>query len=358
MKKITVKSKLAEMSLEQTIFFLIAIAEILMSSVGAVTNMPLGLGAITSVILFANVLLNIGCIIYSVKTKKWFVPSIIVVTLAIFVILPILWFSTGGATGSTLPYLIMDGFIATILFKKKLRNFFIISIPLLYSSFIYLELLYPDIYVPYATREAHYVDLIIGLIVSFAVTAMLAILVLSRYHKSRLESEKLVKKLGEISVTDPLTGIYNRRMLTSCLDEEMRKCYDGDIPLAVCIIDIDFFKRVNDVYGHLRGDNVLIELAKLLEAFMGENDILGRYGGEEFLIIFKNQTLREALQTVRKLHAAVQEHEWETVGRITVSCGVYGYAKGITYSDFVGGADKCLYEAKESGRNKIVYKGA
>jgi len=356
MKKIFQKIKFSESSLEQNTFLVTAIAGIFMSVVGSVSNIPLGLGIITVIIPLINILLNIGGIIYLVKTKKWFVPAILVVLYAILVLFPLLWFSTGGATGSTMPYLIMSALVAVIMFRGKLRTFLLVAIPVLFSSFIVLEIFYPNIYVPYPNRVTHYIDLIIGLVVSFAVTAMLAVTVLSRYRKARLESEELVKKLGEISLTDPLTGIYNRRMLTSSLDEEMRKCYEEDLPLTICLIDIDHFKQVNDAYGHLCGDHVLIELAQLLRKFMGENDILGRYGGKEFLIIFKNQPMPEALKTIEKFHKAVQAHEWEEVPQITISCGINEYVKGISYSEFVGGADTCLYEAKEAGRNKIVYK--
>ena len=356
MKKLYDSIRNDELSLEQTIFFLTAVAGIFMSIVGAVTNIPLGLGLITVISPLMNILLNICCIIYSYRTKKWFIPSVLVVVHAAFVLFPILWFSSGGAVGSTTPYLIMSGLIAVILYRGKLRNFFLIFIPLLFSTFIFLEMLYPDIIVPYQNRVTHYIDLIIGLVISFSMTGILAAIVLTRYRKANLQTEELAKKLGEISITDPLTGIYNRRMLTSCLDEEMRKCYENDQPLTICLIDIDHFKRVNDVYGHLCGDRVLVELARVLSSFMGDNDILGRYGGEEFLVISKNQTLHTTLNTVEQFHRAVREHSWGEVPELTISCGVSGYTKGISYSEFVGAADKFLYEAKETGRNKIAYK--
>ena len=356
MIKLHQKIKFTECSLELIIFFLIALAGIFMSIVGTLTNIPLGLGTITIIIPFANIILNLICIAYTIKTKKWFIPSVFVVLYAIFILFPLLWFSTGGATGSTMPYIVMTAFIGVVMFRGKFRAFLLITIPLLFSSFIFIEMFYPDIYIPYSSRTAHYVDLIIGLIISFAVTAILAIVVLSRYHSAKLESEALVKKLSEISITDPLTGIYNRRMLTSCLDEEMRKCYENGKPLTVCIIDIDHFKQINDVYGHLRGDKVLIELARFLKESISENDILGRYGGEEFLVIFKNQDLPDALKTAEKFRKALPEQSWENVRPITISCGMSEYTKGISYSDFVGSADKYLYEAKETGRNKIAYR--
>ena len=356
LKKIYRKIKSAEFSLEQTIFFLIAIAGIFMCIVGAITNIPLGLGIITVITPIVNIILSVCCIIYSVKTNKWFIPAIIVVSYALIVLYPVLWFSSGGATGSTMPYLIMSGFIGVILLQGKLRYFFLVAIPLVFSLFIYFEMHYPNITIPYSSRESHYIDLIVGFSISFIVTALLAIIVLSRYHKAKLETDDLVKKLGDISMTDPLTGIYNRRMLSFCLDTEMRKSYEDSMPLTICLIDIDHFKQVNDTYGHLIGDDVLTELAHIIDGFMSENDILGRFGGEEFLIIFKNQTIREALKTVQSFHKTIQAREWETVNRITISCGISEYKKGISYSDFIGDADKRLYKAKETGRNKIVYR--
>ena len=171
-KKLFRKMSFSGSSLELNTFFLAATAGIFMSVVGTVSNIPLGLGVITVIIPLINIVLNVGCIIYSAKTKKWFVPSILVVLYAILVLFPLLWFLTGGATGSTTPYLIMTGFIVVIIFRGKLRNFLLGTIPLLFSFFIFLELLYPEICAPYPSRVTHYIDLIIGLMVSFTVTAI------------------------------------------------------------------------------------------------------------------------------------------------------------------------------------------
>ena len=357
MRVLLQKLRSNELSLEQTIFFFTAIAGIMISLVAAVTNIPLGLHVITVIIPVTNILLNAACIVYSVKTAKWFMPSLLVVLYAILVLFPSLWFSTGGATGSTLPYLIMSSFFAVILFRGKLRNFLLIVVAVLFSFFILLELYYPNMVTPYISRAAHYTDLIIGFLVSFTVTALLAILVFSQYRIARQESEELVKKLAELSNTDSLTGIYNRRMLASTLDEEMQKSNENGLPLTICIIDIDDFKHVNDVYGHLCGDEVLIELAAQLSKHMGENDILGRYGGEEFLVVFKNQTMQDALVTVECFHKAIQSLWMEGQGcQITISCGVSAYTSGMSYPELLNAADTCLYEAKNTGRNKIVYK--
>jgi len=356
MKKLYNRLKFEEMPLEQFIFLIAAVSGCFTSIVGAVTNIPLGLGVIAAVVPAVNVFLCVGGIIYSFKTQKWVIPAILLVFYTTFVMAPMLWYTTGGATGSTMPYILVIGLVVSVMFKGKLRVFLIIAVPLIFAAAIITEMLYPDIIRPYTSRVAHYIDLSIGLVVSFIATAMLTISVLRRYHAARHEAEELVEKLKEVSITDSLTGIYNRRLLTSCLDEEMRSCYENNMPLSLCIIDVDHFKKVNDVYGHLRGDKVLIEIARILEKHIDDDDILGRYGGEEFLVILKNKTLNEALVTVENFHKAVQEREWEEVEKITISCGVSEYVKGISYSDFVSAADKLLYKAKQTGRNKIMYK--
>ena len=97
------------------------------------------------------------------------------------------------------------------------------------------------------------------------------------------------------SITDALTGVFNRRHLMVRLDEEMRRAYDSGAPLALCILDIDRFKHVNDTYGHLYGDEVLKTLAGTISGCLGEGELFGRYGGEEFLIVFSGRDLTAAL---------------------------------------------------------------
>ena len=357
MKKLyhQIRRQITELSLEKIIFYLTVTSGILMSVISLASNIALDLGIITVIIPLICIVLGVAMSLITIKTHLWFVPSIIYVCYAVFILFPSLWFSTGGAIGSTMPYLIMAGFIIVIMYKGWLRNLFLVTIPLVFSVFIYLEMLYPDICVPYPSREAHYIDLIMGLVISYSVTVMLAIVVLSRYRSANSSAEELVDKLTEVSVTDPLTGIFNRRKLTLCLDEEMRSCIESGRHLTVCLVDIDHFKRINDTFGHLTGDAVLVELTQLLSRFMGTNDVLGRYGGEEFLVILKNQALAEAMRTVESFHRAVEELDGEATRDMTISCGVTEFECGMTYADLLRTTDECLYKAKETGRNKIVH---
>lgn len=174
--------------------------------------------------------------------------------------------------------------------------------------------------------------------------------------KSKKEADQLVKVWEAASLTDPLTGIFNRRYLTSSVDEEMRNSYDNGRPLTLCMIDIDYFKRINDTYGHVFGDEVLVQLAKIVSKHLDENDIFGRYGGEEFLIIFRNSTIESALVKINGFMDEIRNTAWKHGTPVTISCGVSSYVKGIYFSNFIESADRNLYKAKENGRDQVVYQ--
>jgi diguanylate cyclase (GGDEF)-like protein len=121
----------------------------------------------------------------------------------------------------------------------------------------------------------------------------------------------------------------------------------------VLLLDVDHFKSVNDRYGHQMGDQVLTGIARLLSEHTREVDVVGRWGGEEFLIIC-TETLEPALQLAEKLRRAVQSHVFALVGQKSASIGVAMFRAGEAVSDTLARADRALYSAKESGRNRVV----
>ncbi len=172
-----------------------------------------------------------------------------------------------------------------------------------------------------------------------------------------LLSEKLeqdYKKIEQLSITDKLTQLYNRTKLDELFALEMSKAYRYQLPLSVIMLDLDHFKAVNDTYGHQVGDVVLQELAALLRAGVRESDHLGRWGGEEFLIIAPNTDLSQARQHAEKLRKAISEFAFSEVGNKSGSFGVACYRPGDTEDSISKRADDCLYLAKEQGRNRVV----
>jgi len=164
------------------------------------------------------------------------------------------------------------------------------------------------------------------------------------------DNELALKKLSR---TDQLTKIYNRVHL----DEVLSKRYnhfqtDGEIT-SIIIVDIDFFKLVNDEHGHLVGDSVLVEFVNVLKMFIRSSDVLGRWGGEEFLIILPDTNLDQALLLAEKLRKKVQEYKFSVVEHKTASFGVATLESGMSIERLIDIADEGLYKVKENGRNSV-----
>lgn len=159
-----------------------------------------------------------------------------------------------------------------------------------------------------------------------------------------------------LSLTDALTGLYNRRHFNAELEREfMRsKRYGGD--LCIAIIDIDFFKKINDTYGHLCGDYVLKEVAYLILENFRKTDMVFRYGGEEFVVIMTETSLENSLIPLERLRKTIKNNNFIYKGKkitVTVSIGVETN-KTETTDEFLNNADKALYQAKQNGRNQTV----
>lgn len=343
------------LTLEHLIFLCGAFAGIVLSLIGVIGNLAMELHLIAIIIPLINLIIDISCVVYSIKTKRWKGAAILVYFFASFVLFPFLWFTSGGTMSSNLPLVIGLGVVLAIVFNGKVRIFFFFATLLLFSTLIMVELYFPNNFIPYPSREAQYTDILIGFVLSYLASGGLAFFTLLRYNAEKKNAEDLVSQLEVTSITDPLTNVYNRRYLMIQIDEEMRSAYDSGKPLSLCILDIDHFKLVNDTYGHLCGDEVLVLLAKTISSNLDKSAMVGRYGGEEFIIIFPNRNIQETIDELNKLYEILKNTEWPNAQQITVSCGVSEYTKGISYSKFLEESDQNLYKAKNNGRNRIEY---
>jgi diguanylate cyclase (GGDEF)-like protein len=166
----------------------------------------------------------------------------------------------------------------------------------------------------------------------------------------------LNKELARLSVTDTLTGIYNRLKTDAVLEGEFQRSLRFGQTFSVILIDIDHFKQVNDRHGHQVGDQVLVTLANVLQANTRETDVLGRWGGEEFIVICPHTEQDGAVKLAENLRTHVQSQHMPTVGQITASFGVATYRSGDQPKDIVTRADAALYQAKHLGRNGVEAK--
>jgi len=164
-------------------------------------------------------------------------------------------------------------------------------------------------------------------------------------------------KLRDLSMHDHLTGIFNRRAVLDRLSEEITRAERENYPIFIAMLDIDFFKKVNDTYGHGAGDAVLKEFVNRVLATVRGYDILGRYGGEEFLLLLIKPSHATAEMVFERVRSAVGSepiiYEGESL-EITVSMGGAKRWTGEKVEAFIERADKALYRAKEEGRNRVV----
>ncbi|WP_456465137.1 sensor domain-containing diguanylate cyclase [Desulfurobacterium sp.] len=167
------------------------------------------------------------------------------------------------------------------------------------------------------------------------------------------ELEKKNREIKKLADIDCLTGIYNRRKVLEELEKEIMRTQRYGNPLSVIIFDVDFFKEVNDTYGHLMGDKILREIAQIIKKNIRRPDIFGRYGGEEFLIILPETDITGGVKFAEKIRKLIENHSFPIDRKITISLGVTEYRYGDTVDTILARADKALYSAKESGRNKV-----
>ena len=160
------------------------------------------------------------------------------------------------------------------------------------------------------------------------------------------------RQLEEISQKDYLTGIYNRRSVESFLSGEIKRADRYGRPLSVILFDIDDFKKVNDTFGHDVGDEVLKEVVKTTLRCLRSTDVMGRWGGEEFLVVLPETDLEGAIALAERIRKAIGDRKFEKVGSVTVSLGVADYKKGESVFDLVKKVDRALYRAKERGKNR------
>ena len=176
----------------------------------------------------------------------------------------------------------------------------------------------------------------------------------------RKKSNELMDQLTVQATTDQLTGIRNRRSIYEKLDSLIQSCKDNSSNFGIILLDIDFFKSVNDTYGHHAGDMVLIEAAERFSQNIRSNDFIGRQGGEEFLALIDDIEIDEITQIAERVRKSIESGVINVEGteiKITVSGGIAHSSEKIERDDLINLADERLYLAKENGRNRIINQG-
>ena len=175
----------------------------------------------------------------------------------------------------------------------------------------------------------------------------------SQLREEILERQKIEEKLIQLATIDPLTSIPNRRKFDEVLEYEMNRDsrYKNELSLIFC--DLDYFKKINDQYGHKIGDDALQAFTRVISGNIRKTDVIARWGGEEFALLLPETSIMVAVRTAEKLRREIEQFEFLHVGHITASFGVTRYIEGDTEASLINRADDALYKAKKNGRNRV-----
>lgn len=177
----------------------------------------------------------------------------------------------------------------------------------------------------------------------------------NKYVSISNELEDKIKEVELLSITDPLTKIYNRLKFNRSVSDELERYKRYLEPFAILLLDIDYFKHVNDNYGHDIGDETLIHLTDIVGHILRKNDVFARWGGEEFIALVVNSDAENAKKLAERIRVKIATSDFNKVGHITVSIGVTSALKEDDIMSLVKRADDALYKAKNSGRNRVVF---
>lgn len=326
------------------IFSLVGMSITGIMAVVAFFNLTILLGIVLTI---SSILFYIGY--YSLRVNNNIKLSSNIVLYSLYSLMLFLIFDGGVEnTGPVWIYIVSPVSLFIFGFRKGMVNI------LIFIFLVAIILYFPQDII----SHAYYSDeLKIRLILSFLTVTFLSAL----YESSRTQSYKhilnLSKKYEQLARFDSLTKLSNRRDALNILHYEQKKIRRSHQTMGLILCDIDYFKKINDKYGHSMGDKTLTELSKLFKALVREQDCIARWGGEEFLFIFPETTVEHTYMIALKIQAALHKHEIKFKDKkikVTVSMGISKLDHQKTIDEAINTADKFLYQAKNAGRDEIL----
>lgn len=289
--------------------------------------------------------------IYGYKTKKIDLITVLMSSILNIIVFPSTFLVSGGLYSAAPMFFVMGIFIAVPLLTGKKRIVLFVLELIFYIVIISLCFYYPQLtYV--RDQSTHTIMLLFSfIIVSFYIFSS-TLMITRHYQLERMKSKKMNKLLHQQTIRDPLTQLYNRRYLTDFLVDKIN---GFEKSFTIIILDIDDFKRINDTYGHLFGDDVLSTFSHIMVDVIGDSGFVSRYGGEEFMIYYDNTYLNEIKDKLTNIKTQFSNHysKYSDI-HFTFSAGVTVYQDGQTLTQLFNLADKNLYLAKKNGKNQVV----
>lgn len=199
-------------------------------------------------------------------------------------------------------------------------------------------------------------SLLCTIYLTFSITQMIHMKLLYELDESAKQTKNLLLKTEKLAITDGLTGLYNRRKIEEKIQSRINEYKKNKLSFSILLLDIDYFKRFNDTYGHDVGDKVIIEVSGLLKNCLNSDDEIGRWGGEEFIILLGNKNILEAKEKSFNIIKRISEHDLNLASyneKLTISGGLVEMKDDYNLNKLIKLADNALYKAKEKGRNRL-----
>lgn len=341
------KSDTVNSELRDKLFIVLAITGCISNIAGFTANAAIFGFTPQTLFCAACALIIIASSLVGFLTGRTYVATIIILLVLGFVEFPILYISYGA---STAVYMLVAE-IGIITFMKPVHRVvmgaavFVADI----AAFV-VRSRFPQLNMANDNME---LDTLFSFIIAFIGIMVAVAIVIVQYERQAKQLSEMGEELTLAVNTDPLTEIRNRRYLMQYLENQTAQM--GDEKHCAVLIDLDLFKSVNDTYGHVFGDKVLKQFADTVKKNLGENDLIARFGGEEFMILFGTDNEEEiitTMDTISKEYAIFSEKEKGK--EFTFSAGAALYGKNSSITDIFTTADKRLYKAKAAGRNMIV----
>lgn len=333
--------------LRTKLFFVLAITGCVSNIAGFIANAAIFGFTVQTVICAVCAVIVITSSLFGFFSGRTYVATFIILMVLGFFEFPMLYISYGE---STIVYMLVAE-IGIITFMKSIHRVimgtavFIVDI----IAFI-IHYTFPQLTV---AADNMGTDTLISFIISFFAILVAVAMVILQYERQTRQLSEMSKELTHAVNTDPLTDISNRRYLMEYLEKQLadmgnRKCY-------AVLIDLDLFKTVNDTYGHVFGDRVLKAFADSVKENIGSGDLIARFGGEEFMILFDTDDTQTVITVMNKIRKSYAEFSDKEKGKeFTFSAGAALYNRNSSITDIFTAADKRLYEAKAAGRNMIM----
>lgn len=348
------------MKLEDKLFTNLLYFAVFLSVINVVLNLSIGFRFDANYKWFAFFVSAIVTLVYQLRDNHQKILKNLIFAEIVFVFLPNGWLLTQGNSYSSLAYLFLITLLITMVLEGKNRLFYLVSEMIIVTGLLLLEF-YNINTGSVVADETLRLDSVLQVPIALFGVIFILVLYTNAYRKEEKQLQEYSrllenqnKELLEIATTDELTHVYNRRYIFSKLDEIKKHLDLVQYQVRLAIVDIDNFKTINDAFGHLIGDRILKEVSDVMKRTVGDKGYVGRYGGDEFIIILNNISHQEQTLLMECIRAEVSEINTEEGVRVTISGGSSRFYPTDRVDDVINRADQMLYKAKADSKNRMI----